>query len=141
MLVIFAGLFTPLFAQSSEVYTTAKGAIQGYDPVAYFQEGKPVMGKKDLVYTWKGADWYFASPENRATFQAHPEKYAPQYGGYCAYGTAKGYKAPIDPAAWTIIDHKLYLNYNQEVQKLWNKNQPEYIRTADQNWPEVKKKK
>jgi YHS domain-containing protein len=141
MLVIVAGLSTPLFAQSSEVYSTAKGAIRGYDPVAYFTVGKPVMGKKDFVYSWKGADWYFSSSENRASFQASPEKYAPQYGGYCAYGTAKGYKAPIDPAAWTIVDNKLYLNYNKEVQDTWNKDQPGYITTADKNWPEVKKKK
>lgn len=129
----------PIFAQKSEVFMTPKGAIQGYDPVAYFREGKPVEGKKTWMYTWKGANWYFSTPQNRDAFKANPEKFAPQYGGYCAYGTAEGHKAPTDPLAWTIVNHKLYLNYNQEVKGLWSKDQKGYIKTADKKWPQVSK--
>ncbi|HXB44544.1 MAG TPA: YHS domain-containing (seleno)protein, partial [Puia sp.] len=70
----------------------------------------------------------------------NPAKYAPQYGGYCAYGLTGNHKAPTEPDAWTIIDGKLYLNYNKEVQGIWNKKQKEYISTADKNWPALKNK-
>jgi YHS domain-containing protein len=127
------------FSQKAPVYTNSQGAIQGYDPVAYFKEGKPVKGKKELSYAWQGANWHFANQENLMAFQAAPEKFAPQYGGYCAYGMAEGHKAPTDPQAWTLVEGKLYLNYDPKVRELWNKKQPEYIKTADRNWPEVSK--
>jgi YHS domain-containing protein len=124
-------------AQKGEIFSSGQGAIRGYDPVAYFKEGKPVKGTALLTYTWKGAEWHFASEENREAFAAAPEKYAPQYGGYCAYGTAEGHKAPTEPGAWTIINGKLYLNYSKSVQETWNKDQPGYIKKADANWPTV----
>lgn len=126
------------YAQSSQVFKTEEGAIRGYDPVAYFKDGKPVKGLKEHTVEWNGASWYFASKENKEQFQADPEKYAPQYGGYCAYGTADGHKAPTQPDAWSIVDNKLYFNYNKKVQADWKKNQEEYIRKADENWPTVK---
>ena len=92
-------------------------AIKGYDPVAFFKESKPVRGKDDLRFEYKGSTFVFANADNRAAFAADPEKYAPQYGGYCAFGTARGYKADIDPATFTVIDGRLYLNYNAQVQK------------------------
>ena len=95
------------------------GAIEGYDPVAYFQEGKPVEGDSDYSYDWMDATWYFASSENRDRFAADPERYAPQYGGYCAWAVANGYAAKIDPEAWAVVDDKLYLNYSQDVQQQW----------------------
>src|SRR4051812_15395102 len=115
------------YAQSSEVFKTDAGAIGGYDPVAYFKEGKPVIGLKENPVEWNGAKWYFSSKENKALFEKNPEKYAPQYGGYCAYGTADGHKAPTQPDAWTIVNDKLYLNYNKQVQTEWKKDQAGYI--------------
>jgi YHS domain-containing protein len=132
---LLLGLCLSTFAQKSPVFNSPQGAIRGYDPVAYFKEGKPVKGKTELSFTWKGTDWHFANQQNRKAFQESPEKYAPQFGGYCAYGMAEGHKAPTDPQAWTIVDDKLYLNYNPEVKKLWNAKQPENIKAANKNWP------
>lgn len=115
-------------------------AIHGYDPVAYFLNKKPVKGSKDLEYSWMGAAWRFASKENLELFKTNPEKYAPQYGGYCAYGMSSGYAAPTEPDAWTILDGKLYLNYNTQVRQMWNKDIPGFIMKADRNWPQVPKK-
>jgi len=129
-----------LFAQKAEVFSTGDGAIRGYDAVEYFKQGKPVKGKPENVFLWKDVKWYFASEENLLTFKADPEKYAPQYGGYCAYGLADGHKATTSPDAWTILDSKLYLNYDKDVRQLWNKNQKEYIKKADANWPKLKNK-
>ncbi|MGB5617848.1 MAG: YHS domain-containing (seleno)protein [Desulfobacterales bacterium] len=116
-----------------------KKAIKGYDPVAYFTDGKPVEGKKEFKHEWMGAKWYFATAANRDLFKADPEKYAPRYGGYCAYAVAMGKTADIDPNAWKIVDGKLYLNYNQEIQAKWLEDVPGYIQKADMNWPGVVK--
>jgi YHS domain-containing protein len=129
-----------LFAQKSAVFVHSGKAIRGYDPVAYFTEGKPVKGDVKLVYNWNKADWYFSSPKNLDLFKASPEKYAPQYGGYCAFGLSNGYKAPTDADAWTIENDKLYLNYNLQVRKEWNKGRQQRIKQADQNWPSVRDK-
>jgi YHS domain-containing protein len=129
------------YAQRGEIFSNKKGAINGYDAVAYFKESKSIKGDTQLNYQWKDANWYFSSKENSETFKENPEKYVPQYGGYCAYGTSEGYKAPTQPDAWTIVDGKLYLNYNKEVKVLWNKNQSELIKKADVNWGELKGKK
>jgi YHS domain-containing protein len=123
------------------VNVTADGvAIKGYDPVAYFLEGRPVQGTREFEYTWMGAKWLFASAENRALFEADPEKYAPQYGGYCAYAVSQGKTADIEPEAWNIIGGKLYLNLNKEVQELWSKDPRGYIEKADRNWPGIRGK-
>lgn len=114
-----------------KIYTTHEGAIKGYDPVAYFTENKPVKGKKNITYSWEGSTWHFASEENKNTFMAHPSKYAPQYGGYCAYGLAQGYAVKIEPEAWAIEAGKLYLNYDMKVQRDWNKDRSGYIKKAD----------
>jgi len=130
-----------VLAQRSAVFIAPEGgAIHGYDPVAYFKEGKAVKGDKKFLYQWHSADWYFASQQNLDAFKSNPEKYAPQYGGYCAYGMADGHKAPTDPEAWLIADGKLYFNYNKNVQVMWKKKQAEYIKTADKNWPALKDK-
>jgi len=129
-----------VFAQKSSIFNPAEGAIHGYDPVSYFKESKPVKGDKKYSLTWNSATWYFSSQENLDAFKANPGIYAPQYGGYCAYGMADGHKAPTDPQAWSIVNNKLYLNYSKDVQKEWKKKQPEYIKTADQNWPKLKDK-
>jgi YHS domain-containing protein len=113
-------------------------AIKGYDPVAYFKEGKPVKGNDEYRYDWMGAKWYFASAANRDEFAQSPEKYAPQYGGYCAWAVGHGYTANIDPNAWKIVEGKLYLNYSKDVQKMWEQDVPGWIQKADQNWPKLK---
>jgi YHS domain-containing protein len=113
-------------------------AIGGYDPVAYFTEMKPVKGSDRYRTEFQGSTFLFASAENRETFLAQPEKFAPQYGGYCAFGMAKGYKAAIDPAAFTVVGDKLYLNYNGTIRALWVLDIPGYVKKADRNWPEVR---
>ena len=140
LLSFFIGLSTSLLAQR-EVFVKSGDAIQGYDPVAYFKEGKPVKGKKEFSYEWKEATWRFSTEENLNAFKTDPEKYSPQFGGYCAYGMMEGHKAPTSADAWTIVDGKLYLNYNTDVRSLWNKKQQEYIQTAIKNWPTVKLEK
>lgn len=124
-------------AQKAPVYSDASGAIRGYDPVAYFTLGRPVKGSPAFTYRWNGAEWRFASAENRDRFAAAPQKYAPQYGGYCAYGVANGYAVKIEPDAWSVVDGKLYLNYDRSVQAKWKKDVPGYIGKADANWPQV----
>jgi YHS domain-containing protein len=113
-------------------------AIDGYDPVAYFTEGKPVEGSSDFEYEWMGATWRFASAAHRDQFAAGPEKYAPQYGGYCAYAVSQGATADIDPDAWHIENAKLYLNLNKKVQSIWLQDIPGYIGKADANWPKIR---
>jgi YHS domain-containing protein len=124
--------------QTSEIFTTREGAIQGYDVVAYFAENKPVKGAKEFSASYLGEIWFFASAENLKAFQSTPEKYIPQFGGFCAYGMSQGYKAKTEPDAFTIVDGKLYLNYNQAVRKIWNEKQAELIDKANSNWPTVK---
>ena len=125
-------------AQKSAVFIAGGAAIHGYDAVAYFNDSKPVKGDSLLSYSWNGANWRFANEKNLVAFKTNPGKFAPQYGGYCAYGMAAGHKAPTDPEAWKIVDGKLYLNYNKDVQQMWFKKQPELIATADKNWPALK---
>ncbi|WP_229251136.1 YHS domain-containing (seleno)protein [Emticicia sp. BO119] len=129
-----------LFAQKAEVFSNAEGAIRGYDAVAYFTESKPVKGKTDFSYQWNNATWYFSSAENLNKFKATPEKYAPQFGGYCAYGLSEGHKSPTQPDAWTIVDNKLYLNYNVKVKEKWSENKEERIKKANENWVDLKDK-
>lgn len=112
-------------------------AISGYDPVAYFTDGKAVPGSSDFTTTWKGATWRFASAAHRDQFVADPDRFAPQYGGYCAWAVAHGKTASIDPEAWKIVDGKLYLNYSKDVQAKWEKDVPGYITEADANWPKL----
>lgn len=125
------------FAQEAAIYSTKDGAIKGYDPVAYFTDGEAVKGKETLTTQWKDATWYFASQTNLEAFKADPEKYAPQFGGYCAYGVSKGALYKIDPEAWKIVDNKLYLNYNKSIQEKWEGNQAAFIKEAEANWPKV----
>jgi len=114
-------------------------AIDGYDPVAYFTDGKPVEGTSDITADWQDATWRFASTDHRALFVANPEKYAPAYGGYCAWAVSQGYTASIDPTAWRIVDGRLYLNYSQSVQQQWAEDVPGNIQKADGNWVEIEK--
>ncbi len=120
--------------KDAKIYTNKEGAIKGYDPVSYFTVSKPEKGQKTISYLWEGSTWYFVSESNKKLFIANPMKYAPQYGGYCAYGWAKGYAVKIEPDAWAVVDGKLYLNYNKSVQKDWDKDRAGYIKKADINY-------
>lgn len=140
LLIVLALPFAAVAAQAAskpEVFATNGVAIHGYDPVAYFTQKKPVSGSAKYTYRWKGATWRFVSAANRDAFKANPAKYAPKYGGYCAYAVSNGYTAPTDPTAWTIVGGKLYLNYSVGVRTRWNQNRAERIKDGDKNWPGV----
>ncbi len=126
-----------LASAADEVVNTNKQgvAIKGYDPVAYFTAGKPVKGTKEFTAQYQGATYHFYSAETRDLFAANPEKYAPVYGGYCAYGVSQGGLFDIAPDAWSIVDGKLILNLNQGVQKKFNEDPAGYLKQADQKWP------
>lgn len=139
LMIGVAGLTQPAAAGSVINASSWTGtAIEGYDPVAYFTDGAPVEGEGEFEHEWMGATWYFASAENRDLFVADPEKYAPQYGGYCAYAVSQGATASIDPEAWRIEDGKLYLNLNKDIQAIWQQDVPGYIAKADGNWPTIR---
>ena len=114
-------LGSPLMWADDETFVTAEGAIRGYDPVAYFEQGKPVKGEPGFSVEWNGADWQFSSAENRELFLDDPERYAPQFGGYCAYGMSltQPMKVSSDPNAFTIVNGRLYLNHNLDFQQTW----------------------
>lgn len=135
--VLIAGLIAgPAFAEP--VNTTFFGtALKGYDTVAYHAVGRTVEGSRRFSHTWRGATWRFASAENRDLFAADPERYAPAYGGYCAYGMTQGAKVDIDPTAWRIVDGRLYLNANRDVQRIWVQDIPGYIARADTHWQRI----
>jgi YHS domain-containing protein len=142
--VVAAANFTPsVGAAQSAINTlgTDGVAIKGYDPVAYFTEGAPHKGKPEFVAEHKGVKWHFASAENKALFEADPEKYTPAYGGFCAYGVSQGYLVKIEPDAWAIRDGTLYLNYDKSVQTQWAEKPAEYIAEADRQWPALIAKK
>jgi len=124
-------------AGQSSVYQSGEGAASGYDVVAYFTENRPVEGSSDFTARHEGATWRFSSAANRDLFVADPAKYAPQYGGYCAYAVAQGSTASTVPEAWKIVDGKLYLNYSTGVQRRWESQQSGYIEPAITNWPSV----
>jgi YHS domain-containing protein len=115
-------------------------AIDGYDPVAYFVDGRPVRGRTDLEHVWNGTRYRFATEANRDRFAKAPETFAPQYGGFCSYAVSRGYTAPVDPTAWAVVDGKLYLNYSTRVQRTWAEDVPGNIRRADTNWPALRDK-
>ncbi len=112
-------------------------AVKGYDVVAYFADGKPVKGADAISFSWNGAEWHFATAAHREAFAKQPEKYAPQFGGYCAWAVSNNYTADVDPAAWRIVDGKLFLNYNLDVQKKWAENLAERIAQGEKNWPQL----
>ncbi len=129
------------FAAEPPVFTgRGEFAINGYDAVAYHKEQKPVKGDDKFTVQWNGATWRFASDENRNLFESDPERWAPRYGGYCAWAVSNNYTAKTDPDAWSIVDDRLYLNYSRSVRRNWSRDIPRNIQRADENWPEVLKK-
>ena len=112
-------------------YEPSGVAVRGYDTVAYFTQGKPTEGKEAFETEWRGAKWRFASQKHLDLFVTNPDKYAPQYGGYCAYGVAIGNLVKIEPDLWDIIDGKLYLNYDEDLQEKWRVDIPGHIVKAN----------
>jgi YHS domain-containing protein len=139
---VLAALLLPLAvtaaaaAESRSVNASwiGKVAIHGYDPVAYFDAGRPLEGTKAFTAEWRGATWRFASAVHRDAFLADPEKYAPQYGGWCAWAMTRGEFADVDPRAWRIVEGRLYLNYDAGIQKKWERDVAGHIAAADRQW-------
>lgn len=129
-------LTVPVLAKEP-LYTSGGLALPGYDAVAYFSDAQPVKGHPEWAIQWGGARWQFATAANRDAFVTSPGRYAPQYGGYCAYAVSKGYTASADPMAWRIVEDRLYVNYSKSVQGLWEQDIPGHIARANGNWPAV----
>lgn len=129
----------PALAQgppASAVNVDAEGvALHGHDPVAYFTEGKAVPGVARFEHQWNGARWRFANAANRDAFAKAPDKYAPQFGGYCSWAVSRNYTADVDPNAFAVVNGKLYLNYSTDVQTRWRVDRDGNITKAEGNWP------
>ena len=138
-----AGKANPCAGKSStttlhpQFYTEKGVALDGQDVVAYFTQSKLVMGVSQFKHNWGGTTWMFASAANRDMFAKNPEKYAPQYGGYCAQATSEGNLVVTQPDAWKIVNGKLYLNYDKKVQAQWMGDIPGHIASANKNWPAI----
>lgn len=140
--VVVAGIITsnllPQPLETQPVFVADGVAIGGTDPVAYFTEERAVAGSQAHSAQWNGATWWFVSVDNRDQFTANPEMFAPQYGGFCAWAVAeKGELYSTQPENWRIVDRKLYLNYNDDVQELWLQDVPGFIAKGDQAWPTI----
>lgn len=115
-----------------------KLAVKGYDVVAYFNRGEPTAGKSRFTYTYDGVEYRFATASNRDKFASNPKSYAPQYGGFCSFGTSVGLKLEVDPEAFAIVDGKLYLNNSLQIHEMWLENPKGRIKAADGNWKRIK---
>ena len=132
-------LFASLSFAAEENQQDVNGVIlSGHDTVAYFTMNKAVKGYSGISAVHDGAIYHFSSEANRDTFKANPAKYAPQYGGYCAYGAAIGAKFPIDPTVFAVVDDKLYVNNSANVSKLWTAKQAKAITLADSKWSKIR---
>ncbi|MGC1455788.1 MAG: YHS domain-containing (seleno)protein [Nitrospirota bacterium] len=138
--VFYLLTLSPAFAIDPVNKTSDNVAIKGYDPVAYFTDRKPVKGSRDFEYAWMGAKWRFSTAGHKDLFLKDPDKYAPKYGGYCAYAVSQGTTADIDPDAWNIVDGRLYLNLSKRIKDKWSKDIPGYIKKADEKWPKILQK-
>ena len=136
---ITALVCAPALAAEDEIYTSffSNNGAGGYDVVAYFTDDKPVKGNDKYSTEYKDAEWRFSSQKNLDLFKQDPAMYAPQYGGYCAWAVANGSTASGDPLQWSVVNNKLYLNYDAEIQAQWTKDRDNLIIIGDQNWPEV----
>ena len=139
-LILSVAFLSSHFAIAGDaVYTNDGGvALSGHDAVAYFTVRAPTKGVEKFSAKYDNATYWFASEENRAVFVADPAKYAPQYGGFCAFAASLGKKAPTDPTQWSVVDNKLYLNYDGRIQKQWKADVPGFIKQADAKWLDIK---
>ena len=126
------------FAAEPTQYDNGRGALSGYDAVAYFTQNRAIKGEQQFKYRWKEIDWYFSSVENLARFKQSPLKYAPQNGGFCSWAASRGYLASADPNAWHIENGKLYLNYNMNVLKEFRLDVSLHVKRSAENWPALK---
>lgn len=124
-------------AESGQFYEKHGVAIDGFDPVAYFEDHQAVKGDPGITMVYKGSTFLFASPAHQAAFARTPERFAPQFGGYCAYGMAEGVKAAIDGTMWEVVEGRLYLNHDTQVQAKWKAQRGVLLREAEANWPRV----
>jgi YHS domain-containing protein len=145
LIIAAAALAAPVALSSTAVagpvYVGVSGetiAVGGYDTVSYFQgDGVPVLGDARYTVEYKGAEWRFSSQANADRFKADPVAFAPQYGGHCAWAMARGSLAPGDPTVYKVVDGKLYLNFNKQVQSNWLKDIPGFIAKANIEWPKI----
>ncbi|MCC5972154.1 MAG: YHS domain protein [Pararhodobacter sp.] len=135
---VVAFALSPGAMMAQEIFTDQGMALRGYDAVAYFTVGEARAGSEDWTVDWGGAEWRFVSEANRDAFLAAPEDYAPQYGGFCAWAMSQGYRAPINPHAWTVVEGRLYLNASTRVHRRWTRDMEAHIERADANWPELR---
>lgn len=141
LLFLFIGVL-PLLAQNKTLLNLDKNglAIQGYDPVAFFTQGRPVKGQPQFESKFNGARYLFASAENKTAFDANPAKYEPQFGGFCAYAASEGHTAPIKVDAFMVVNDRLLMQYDQDVKKLFEKDPQGRLAKADKNWPSLVQK-
>ena len=126
---------TAALSAGPEINASSTGlALQGYDPVAYFTEGEATKGSYKFTASYDDATYWFSSEEHKAAFEANPDAYVPEYGGYCAFGAAMGFKFDGDPNHWKIVDGELYLNLSKDIQERWSEDIPGFIQQADNNW-------
>jgi YHS domain-containing protein len=136
VLALVVATIVPSAAVAQRVNSDRRGlAVKGYDVVAYFTDGRAVAGNAAFEHALGGVRYRFASAANRDRFAQEPQRYLPQYGGFCAYAVSKGYTADTDPRAWKIVDGRLFLNYDRDVQQIWEQDIPGRIRKGDANWP------
>lgn len=139
MLCIVLLVHQSAMASKSWIYTARDSnvAVSGYDTVSYFTDGRPTKGNLSIFTDYQGARWLFKNAHNREMFLVNPEKYAPQYGGYCAFSVAQGSALKADPRYWEITNGKLYLNRTQRIHERWLDRQSELEERASKNWPAV----
>ena len=137
--LVLAASITSVPAFAGDVSHSTPG-LSGYDPVAYFSDSKPMRGSGFHVTVHDGVTYAFASEEHKKMFTTNPQKYLPAYGGYCAYGVAIGKKFVADPEVWKVLDGKLYLNLDKNIQSKWEKDIPGHIKKADANWSDIEHK-
>lgn len=130
-------LATAARAAEPRVFQSGGVAINGTDPVAYFTEEGPVAGNPAIAHDWMEATWLFASAVNRDRFIDEPERFAPVFGGYCAFAASRGYLAPTVPEAWTVHEGRLFLNYNLRTRRRWQAELPDVIAAGEANWPAI----
>lgn len=135
---LFLLLLLSFSLQAETLFKSAGIAIEGFDAVSYHTIKKAVRGDAQYSYSWNDGTWLFSSQENLNLFSKNPKKYAPEYGGYCAYAAAQGALAPVDPTVWTIHNNKLYLNFSRGVGNRWNEDKKNYIKNADTHWKTLK---
>lgn len=134
--LLLAAVAAPPASAADPVYSNWRGlAIRGADPVAYFTEGAYRAGSSMHTTEWMGATWRFASAEHKALFEANPEAYSPEYGGYCAYAISQGSLVSSDPESFSLVEGKLYLNYSPSIHQKWLEDRSDYVEAADANWP------